>query len=401
MSKQGLGSRLGTRVSVKPWTNHRNYKYRASWVEGGERHSKGFKAKTRAVEFAEDKQDELVSFGVDLAVSHAEKTVINEYRQRLADAGLSLRQALGNALNEHNTAVSSVTVAKAVEEFTTLKESMRLSDKAISDTKSRLGRFAGDFGHRIIATITVKELDGWLLSLKSARTGEPIAPKTWRNYRTQLVMLFKQCIAWGYCESNPATLTQSPQKADTAITVLSPNEAAALIANASDAIRPAIAIGLFAGCRVSEIQRLDWAEVNLETDLIELQSAVTKKKFRRIISIRPNLKAWLLPHAQTSGELSPRGGKWRKEFDKAKASAGFAVGATGKGKPWGQNAMRHSFASYGLQAEQNSGRIALEMGHRGSPQVLFDHYVTTRSPKQADAYWSIMPEQAGNVVAMG
>lgn len=401
MGKQGIGSRLGTRVSVKPWQNHPTYKCRVSWVEGGKRHSKGFKAKTRAVAFAEEKQAELVSAGVNLSISHEEKTVVNEYRQRLADAGLSLRQALGNALNEHNTAVSSVTVAQSVTEFTELKESMRLSERAINDTKSRLGRFAVDFGDKSIAAITVKDLDGWLLSLKSARTSEQIAPKTWRNYRTQLVMLFKQCVAWGYCESNPATLTQSPQKAETDITVLSPDEAAALIANASDAIRPAIAIGLFAGCRVSELQRLDWAEVNLETDLIELQSAVTKKKFRRIISIRPNLKAWLLPHAKTSGPLSPRGGKWRSEFDKAKASAGFLVGATGKGKPWGQNAMRHSFASYSLQAEQNPGRIALEMGHRGSPQVLFDHYVTTRSPKQAEAYWSILPEQAVNVVAMG
>ena len=400
MSKQGLGSRLGTRVSIKPWTNHRNYKYRCSWVEGGRRHWKGFKAKTKAVAFAENKQAELLAAGVNLPIDYEEKTVVNEYRKILAEAGLSLREALEIAVKQHNKELASVTVAQAVKEFTLLKEKKQLSQRALKDTELRLGRFANCFGKKNLATITVKDLDGWLLNLKSVKTNKPLAPKTWQNYRTQLVMLFKQCMAWGYCDSNPAALTQAPIKVETEITILNPQDAAALVTNAPDSIKPAIAIGLFAGCRVSEIQRLDWGELNLQTNLIELQSAVTKKKFRRIVSIRPNLKAWLLPYAKTSGPVSPQGAKWRKQFDLAKESAGFAVGANRKGKPWGQNAMRHSFASYALQAEQNPGRIALEMGHRGTPQVLFDHYVTTRSPKDAEAYWSIVPEEAKNVVAM-
>ena len=401
MGEQGVGSRLGAGVSVKPWKNHRSYKYRASWVEGGKRCWKGFRVKKQAETWAANKQAELVSGGVDLPVTHSERVTINEYRDRLDAIGISLRDLIKAGLARHQEANASVTVAKAVEEFTTLKESMQLSDRAISDIYSRLGRFANDMGERIVATITVKDLDDWLLGLKSNRSGDQLAPKTWKNYRTQLTMLFKQCHAWGYCSSNPAKLTQQPPKRESEIYVLAPGQAASLLANASEEMRPAIAIGLFAGCRVSELQRLDWQEVNLDTDLIELQGAVTKKKFRRIISIRPNLKAWLLPYAQASGPISPRGAKWRRQFDKTRAAAGFAVGPKGKGDYWGHNAMRHSFASYGIQAEQNPGRIAVEMGHRGSPQVLFDHYVTTRSPKQADAYWSILPEQAGNVVAMG
>ena len=401
MKDQGTGSKLGGRVSVKLWRNHPSYKYRASWVEGGKYKTKGFRVKKEAEAWAANKQLELVSSGADLPLTHDERATVNEYRDRIESIGMSLRELIQEGRDRHAQNNASVTVAVAVEEFTALKESMSLSDRAMNDIYSRLGRFANDMGDRIVSTITVKDLDEWMLGLKSNRNGDQLAPRTWRNYRTQLTMLFKQCHAWGYCGGNPVKLTQQPPRRESEIHVLTPEQAASLLANASDEMRPSIAIGLFAGCRVSEIQRLDWQEVNLDTDLIELQGAVTKKKFRRIISIRPNLKAWLLPYAQASGPISPGGARWRSQFDKVRAAAGFAIGPEGKGEPWGNNAMRHSFASYGIQAEQNPGRIAVEMGHRGSAQVLFDHYVTSRSPKQADAYWSIMPEQAGNVLVMG
>lgn len=270
--------------------------------------------------------------------------------------------------------------------------------------KSQLNRFSRDKGEMIVSDVSLKDVDDWLLGLTVGDSKERISAQTWRNYRRHLKMLFGQCVAWGYCDSNPVEKAEEPEKAETEPGILTPKEAGDLLTAAGREIQAAIAIGLFAGLRVSEIQRITWEEVNLTTDLIKLEGAVTKKKFRRVIPIRPNLKAWLLLSQKKNGPVAPQGQEWRLAFAAARRNAGFAVRLNSsekeepKGKEWKVNAMRHSFASYGIQSEQDAAKIALEMGHRGSTQTLFEHYRATCEPEEAEAYWSIIPEEKGKVV---
>jgi len=62
--------------------------------------------------------------------------------------------------------------------------------------------------------------------------------------------------------------------------------------------------------------------------------------------------------------------------------------------------MRHSFASYGIQQEQDAAKIALELGHRGSTQMLFEHYKAICEPDEAEVFWNISPEDEGKVVSI-
>lgn len=63
---------------------------------------------------------------------------------------------------------------------------------------------------------------------------------------------------------------------------------------------------------------------------------------------------------------------------------------------WKQNGLRHSYASYRLAITNDAAQAPLEMGN--SPQKLFKNCrkVVTRS--QAIAWFSVMPEAAGNIV---
>jgi hypothetical protein len=67
---------------------------------------------------------------------------------------------------------------------------------------------------------------------------------------------------------------------------------------------------------------------------------------------------------------------------------------------WPHNALRHSFASYRLAATQDAPRVALELGHSGSPQLVFSHYREVVTPEDAERYWQIRPAtEAINVVS--
>ena len=84
------------------------------------------------------------------------------------------------------------------------------------------------------------------------------------------------------------------------IAILSPTEFARLLECASDEALPYWAIGGFAGLRSSELERLDWADVHLDSDLVEVKAAKSKTASRRFVPIRPALKTWLARYCYES-----------------------------------------------------------------------------------------------------
>lgn len=403
---QGVGYRKGNSVEVTKWKNHPSYKWRASFIESGKYRSKGFRTKNAAQDWAAEKEAELFLNGSEVPLTFLERSALLEFRERIAALGVPVREVLEQEVRRLEMAKRSVTVREAVEEMIDLKTRVAKSDRNLETIKSQLNRFSRDNGGLIVSDITLKDVDDWLLGLTVGRSKDRVSAQTWKNYRRHLKMLFSQCTAWGYCDFNPVEKAQEPERAETEPGILTPKEAGDLLTAAGSEIQAAIAIGLFAGLRVSEIQRITWEEVNLSRNLIKLEGAVTKKKFRRVIPVRSNLKAWLLLSQQTVGPLAPRGHEWRIAFAAARQGAGFAVRVSSKekekpkGKEWKVNAMRHSFASYGIQDEQNAAKIALELGHRGSTQTLFEHYKAICEPEDAQAYWNIYPEGDHKVVSI-
>ena len=69
-----------------------------------------------------------------------------------------------------------------------------------------------------------------------------------------------------------------------------------LLENAPANVVPYIAIAAFAGLRRAELERLDWNEVDLESNLIEVTAKNAKSARRRFVRIQPNLAKWLQPN---------------------------------------------------------------------------------------------------------
>jgi integrase len=105
---------------------------------------------------------------------------------------------------------------------------------------------------------------------------------------------------------------------------------------------PALAIGLFAGLRRSELFALDWSEIDREHRTIEVKGIKAKTRQRRLVNVADNLVGWLNPHRKTIGAICPE-----RNIDVFSERL-HQLAVKAEINPWPHNAMRHSFGSYFL-----------------------------------------------------
>jgi integrase len=168
---------------------------------------------------------------------------------------------------------------------------------------------------------------------------------------------------------------------DADIGILTPEQFALLLGNASAATLPFWAIGGFTGMRTAELKRLDWSKVDFDSGLIEVSARASKTASRRHVEICPALVAWLAPYKGRNGSVCPR--NLRKLLEADRKQAGLAE--------WPSNACRHSFASYWLAQFKDASRLALLMGH-AKTDLLFRHHRALVKPAEAAKWWSIYPK---------
>lgn len=301
---------------------------------------------------------------------------------QLASYGKTVQDAITFYLEHLGRQARSIAIGDAVAELVTVRRAAGKSARYCHDLELRLGRFARAHAGRTAASFTARDLDAWLAGL-------PVAPGTRNTFRRDLRTLFSFCEKRAYCAANEAKKTERASDVDKPAAILTVAQTSALLGACGDDTLPVAAISLFAGLRASEIQKLDWAEVDFESGHIEVTAAKSKTARRRLVPIAANLAAWIRPLAAVSGPVAPSG--LRKRFDEVKRRAGLAV--------WPQNAMRHSFGSYRLAQCHDAARVSLEMGN--SAQMVFAHYRELVKPKDAESFWKLAPLTApGNIVAM-
>ena len=351
--------------------------------QAGKRRRKFFSTKKEADAFGQLLKVEFENRGAEgVAFPTALRTMAAECAEMLAPFGKTIRDAATFYAVHLRQQQDSVPVAAAVAELIKLKEAAHKSARYVNDLGLRLGRFCKTHGERTVASITAKELDEWLAGLE-------VAPGTRNTFRRDIRTLFSFCERRGYCASDPAKRTERAEAVDTPPGILKPAQLAALLTASAADVLPVVAIGAFAGLRSAEIEKLDWAEVNLQSGFIEVTAAKSKTKKRRLVPIAENLGAWLRPLAKVAGPVAPAG--LRKRLDAAKERAGLL-------DDWPQNGLRHSYGSYRLAQCADAARVSLEMGN--SPQMVFSHYRELVSPADAAKFWSLAPAKRSKVIAM-
>lgn len=290
---------------------------------------------------------------------------------------------------QEKEAIKGITVAEVIEEFLD-HPSRRIyggnSQRYQEDLRSRLYRFSGDFGKSAIRDITPRELDDWLAAIVIVRPGKnfgnSVSPLTRVNFRRLLCVLFNFAVRQGYCDRNPVEQTMRIRVPESEVGILTPEQTELLLNFADDEMRAYFAIGAFAGLRRSEIERLDWSEVDLEGRLIEVSAKKAKSASRRFVEISENLVSWLEPLKHEGGPLCASRERIQNRLQEIREEAGIIE--------WPRNALRHSFASYHLAKHRDAAALALELGHT-TTNLIFRHYRRLVRPVDAERYWSIRP----------
>jgi integrase len=367
------------KITVRRYSdsNRPHLKFVVNYREAGKRKRIFFETKEQAESFGSFKNAELRRNGIE----HAEfptalRVIAQNADEQLKPFGKTITDAVQHYIAHLKASEKSCTAVQLVKELVAAKENDGASQRHLDDLR-RLNIFADKFPNQPVATITSAKIDDWLRSL-------PVSAVTRNHYRRLTLLAFNFAVQRGYAIDNPAEKTAKAKERGGDIGILTVTQAARLLESAAPEVLPYIAIGLFAGLRRAEIERLDWSEIDFESGLIEVTAEKAKGARRRLVTMQPNLREWLLPLRKHRGGIISD--NFRKQFEQARVAADIL--------DWPDNALRHSFASYHLAHFKNAAATALELGHHDS-RITFTHYRELVRPKEAERYWQIKPAGRG------
>jgi integrase len=280
----------------------------------------------------------------------------------------------------HPIKLPLIKVADLVTEFLEEKTKQGRSDRHLETLKSHCKRF-GDAVCKNVGSVTSPDIDLFLDGLE-------VGTRTRDNVVNSINTLFEYAKRKRYLPSDHDELsrvTRLDNDEDGLIEIYTPADISALLKTADESLVPFIAIGGFAGLRSSEIQRLDWQDVKFDSNCIVVQKGKVKKrgKSRRIVPMLPNLKKWLKPFAQNTGQVWPHSKPYLYEVLSAVATKA-KVG-------WKSNALRHSFVSYRVAQIKNIPQVAYESGN--SPQIIDSNYRELVTEMEAKKWFTLRPTE--------
>lgn len=390
-------------VKIYQCVNNKNYlTYMVTWWAEGKRQRRAIadlsEAKREARRIARDLADGRASM---VAVSNKELAYFRDLEKKMG--GTPLSEAVNLWLQTSENKLPKITVSEIVKEMLNLKLNDTFIEKRQKQTlQVRWGKFEKAFGGRVISTIKAKELDAFLANPEWQ-------PRTRQHYRGAVSMIFDYAKRKDYLEpdkDHQAEKTEVIRVNDAKLESWSVEDMALILKHATKRTIPWIVLGAFAGIRSSEIERMNWEDIDWSSNLILVKGKLvggskSRANNDRAIAMTANLKAWLIPFRTYKGNIlkSLGVGDINKDIYHA---LGEVINKIQKEKPlfnWKQNANRHSFATYYLAMTGDASTTALAMGN--SPTMLLRRYKSiqvdgkTVTRGMAEKYFAIMPGQGG------
>ncbi len=259
----------------------------------------------------------------------------------------------------------------------------------------------------IVAMIEPNNIEEWLENLtvisyvkkkasdetgKKKITKKELSPLSKNNYRTTLSGFFSYCYRKEYIKTNPIDRVQRNTVKLEEPKIYTVQEISSMLYASKELSleRLYIALGAFAGLRVSELLKVTWDKIHFAEKEIILDASITKTNQRRIVEISDNLLEWLKPYISEklkAGLVFKSKCALRTALEKFRQANNIT---------WIDNGLRHSSASYHLAQSQNANLTAERMGH--SVSMLKKHYMGLVRPKEAKTYWNIYPKAKTSVI---
>lgn len=355
-------------------------------LTGTRREQRQFPTKMKARHYAEQRHDEILKHGhAAFVLTTTQRSDALRALALLESCSLSLTDAARIAASQCRANREQLTVSQIYSRF--MLAPGRRKARAIPrrpltvlNLTWRLNRFEKAFGARMASEVSTNEVRDWLASL-----GE-LSATSFNNYRRVLHAMFGFGVAEDYLASNPVTKIPLYVVAHKAPPILTVEEAGRLLRAAWESeerlgLLGFTVLGLFAGVRRAELERLDWSAVKLERKMVTVDGTIAKSGSIRNVMLSDNSLAWLGLLGSKAGPVCPDSMKER--LRKLWKLAGFK-------KP-GRNELRHSFASYHYDLHQNGPLTAAQLGHSTGTHLLFAHYRSLVPLGEGKRFFSIMP----------
>jgi integrase len=379
-------------VEVRPYAGHTRYSWVINTWPNGKRKRLFFETRKEADDELERIEKKIDQEGKRaLAFTDRQRVDALHALELLKGHDCNLEMAATFWLEYHHDDLKSRTVSEVTEEYLEHLKRKGRSELHRTDMRNRLLRFAKSFGNRPIKTLTKKELEDWVHSLKSGKgkRERDASPVTQNNYLKRIAAFLFFAERQTYIKKNPLEEAEPVTEPSEPVQIFTVEQMAKLLESADASLVPYLAIGAFAGLRSSEVLRLDWKEVRATAIVAEAHK--TKKARRRVVPMPDNLLEWLAPHRKAAGPIFE--GKQHELYKALKALCEQTKIA------WKDNALRHSYCSYWLELHQKLEELALRMGHRNLNEID-SNYRELVTPEEAKAYFEIRPKSAGNIIPM-
>jgi site-specific recombinase XerD len=307
---------------------------------------------------------------------------------RLKDAPKPLLFYLDYALTNYREPQRENPLDEAVTAYiakkTTEHERTLLSIRQLSSIEFELGHLTQHFPKGLVSQITPVLLTTYL------ERGKP-SLKTYNNRRGLVSTFFKFAMQNDWILANPVEKTPHHRinhRRGSAVTITA--ETAAQVMEFVETfdggnLVPYFAICLFAGIRpcirYGEITRLKPESVKLATNAIHVEPDVSKVRMKRLVTIHPNLAAWLRAYPLDRYKIVPANSTNTRRVVFAK------FGLT-------HDVLRHTFISMFVAKYRSMGEAALQAGN--SESIIRKHYLDLKSPAEAQKFFAILPRRVAS-----
>jgi integrase len=400
--------------------------YRLAYRVDGKRRLKSFKTYSEAKTEAKKLAKEIAKGSPVAALSPAQArdaiAAIARLNSLYAATGrkVSLLEAVSD-FAEVSSKLNGHTLRGAVEGF--LRNSAEIVRKDISEavtefilTREPLTKFkdgkppelSADYHYLVSSWLrafaktfpatSVSDLSKQHLGIYLAKFPEH-SPKSKNHFRGAVKMFLRWCAAKDYLSQThrlfeaPEMKTQKAHALETDF--YRPKELQALLGEALKPqfaeLVPVIIFRALAGLRLSEVLRLDWADVWRIENHVEIKAGKAKTRMRRLVTLCPSAMAWLEPYRGQTGPI------YSKSVDTYHETfAALRRAAKVKDR---DNGFRHGFCTYHFAFYQNENLTAAQSGN--SPTVVHRDYKELATKADAEKWFGVMPPaQAANVIPM-
>ena len=306
--------------------------------------------------------------------------------RRLGAAGHSLSFCADFTLANYRKPDHEMPLADALKEYVAAKERERdqhaLSACHVINIRKELKKLLVAFHSSKLPELMPQRLTAF------CERGKP-SLKTVNLRRGILSTFFKFAFQRDWIAVNPVDkiprhrLTRRRSSADT-LTAAKAGELMAFVeSHRNGELIPFFALCLFAGIRPclrnGEILKLRPEHIRLDEGAIVIPAEVSKVHEKRIITIQPNLAAWLRAYPLAIYPIVPTK---HLRNTRALVAKQFALS---------KDVLRHTFISMFVAKFRSLGEAALQAGN--SEAIIRKHYLDLKSAAEADAFFSILPKQ--------